>query len=68
MGKLIFVSGSGYGYAKEDGRYKVQHADRTKYFDKLSKAKTYYQNLNVAKSIWDVTNVPELLESHHFEE
>ena len=68
MGELMFVSGSGYDYAKEDGRFKVVHADRTKYFDKLSEARSYYENLNESKSIWDITNWPELLESHYFEQ
>lgn len=68
MGELMFVCGSGYDYAKEDGRFKVKHADRTKYFDKLSEAKAYYDNLKESKSIWGINNWPELLECHSLEE
>ena len=61
--KLKYYGGQGYGYSKEVGKFKVV-AKGSKYFDRLSEAKEYYEGLNEGKAIWDITALPELIECH----
>ena len=63
MGKLKYYGGNGYDYAKENGIFEVRAKD-TKTFTELLKAREYYDSLNEDKAIWDLTNIPELLECH----
>jgi hypothetical protein len=63
MKKLQLYVGDGYDYSAENGKYEVE-AKVTKEFTKLSEARAYYESLNEAKAIWDITTIPELLECH----
>ena len=66
MKKLEFLSGQGYEYSKENGKFEVKYGNEYKIFIHLSEAKKFYKSLNEEKSIWDITNMPELLECHVF--
>jgi hypothetical protein len=61
--ELISYGGQGYSYSNEVGNFEVK-AKENKEFTRLSEAKKYYESLNEEKAIWDITNVPELLECH----
>jgi hypothetical protein len=61
--ELKYYGGEGYLYSKEIGKFEVK-AKENKEFTRLSEAKKYYESLNEEKAIWDITNVPELLECH----
>jgi len=63
--KLKHYGGQGYGYSKENGKFEVR-AKEIKQFNRLSKAKKYYESLNEEKAIWDLTTVPELIECHTY--
>lgn len=64
--KLKYYGGQGYGYSKEIGKFEVK-ASTNKMFDRLSEAKKYYESLNEEKAIWDLTTIPELIESHTYQ-
>lgn len=61
--RLKYYGGQGYGYSNENGNFEVDASD-SKEFTSLSEAKGYYESLNEEKAIWDVTNIPELIEAH----
>ena len=65
MKKLKYYGGQGWAYSKEIGQFEVK-AKETKRFDRLSKAREYYENLNEEKAIWDITTIPELIECHTY--
>lgn len=63
MSKLEFIAGDDHYDPTKKGLFKVE-ASKTKEFDNLSEAIIYYNSLQEDKALWDVTKIPELLESH----
>ena len=61
--KLKYYGGIGYDSFSEIGIYEVR-GNETKQFQRLSKAKQYYENLDEEKSIWNIEGCPELIECH----
>jgi hypothetical protein len=66
MTKLISQTGLGFGYSKEKGQFEVKYEKTIKSFSELSKAIEFYQSLEIPSAIWDVTSMPELLDSKDF--
>jgi hypothetical protein len=65
MKQLKFINGIGYKHQKEVGLYEVRTEKRVKTFTSLLKARKYYNDLMVIKTIWNVKTQPnELLEYH----
>lgn len=61
---LTFISGQGYSYSSEQGRFEVKADGKRREFSSLSKARAFYESIQEEKSIWDITKIPELLECH----
>jgi len=64
--KLEYYGGNGYCGVPEKGifRVKTSLSLANRMFTELSAARKYYDNLNIEKSLWDLTRIPELLECH----
>lgn len=64
--KLEYYGGSGYGGVPEKGTFQVKTglSLANRIFNNLSKAREYYDKLNIEKALWDLTRIPELLECH----
>lgn len=68
MPKLVSISGQGYGYSNETGKFEVKYGNTAKSFDVLKEAVQFYEKLNEPAAIWDITSIPELLNSKDFVE
>lgn len=62
--KLKYYGGSGFSCIRENGVFEVLSADGINLYKKFSEAKKYYDSLKEEKAIWDITKVPELLDSY----
>ncbi len=63
--KTKYYGGQGFDQSKETGNFEVRSSN-TQQFNRLSDAKQYYNSLDEAKSLWDISGVPELLESYTY--
>jgi len=70
---LVFISGDGYnnnnGCLKKElndvsGVFEVSYENKTKVFSLMNEAIYFYDSLYFTKSFWDLTTIPELLNSH----
>lgn len=70
MKKLVKYGGDGFGGCKENAMYAVKYESKEhdKYFNKLSKAREFYDSLNEEKAIWSIDGMPELLDAMYWEE
>jgi hypothetical protein len=50
-------------YEIEEGRFEVRYANETKHFDRIVGAVLFYYHLKENASIWNITGIPELIES-----
>lgn len=62
MTRLFSKSGQGYDYSKELGQFEVRYENTSKRFNELSKAREFYESLEVPSAIWDLISMPELLD------
>ena len=46
----------------EIGKFQIKTEYIIKDFTKLSEAYLYYDTINTSKALWDMTNIPELLD------
>lgn len=62
--KLVPYGGDGFGGCKEIAMYEVKFESKEhgKYFNRLSKAREFYDSLNEEKFIWSIDGMPELLD------
>ena len=59
------ITGHGFSYVRVIGKFEVKYNSDSKFFDNFNQAKSFYESLNGEKAIWDITTIPELLESSH---
>ena len=61
--KLISVSGQGFGYSSEIGKFEVKYSENDKKkFNSLKKAREFYDSLEEEAAIWDISSFAELLD------
>ena len=66
--KLIYYGGCGYEGLPEKGLYKVTSPEGHKKFVSLSDARNYFDNLEIEKALWLITEKSELIECFNFQD
>jgi hypothetical protein len=65
--QLFSTSGKGVkGHHRPVGHFEVRVAGSVKSFTVLEEAYDHFQSLNEESTLWDVTGIPELLESKQY--
>ncbi len=62
--KLKFYGGQGPDYSLAIGKFKVKYKGTSKDFTSKKLAYEFYDKLECGKALWDLTQMPELMECH----